>query len=197
MSAFKSFAVVDLGAAQILQAHGIDQQFDAEVLDQGVAVLNLLVELESVLHARATAALHEYAQHEIGVALVLDERTHLACCCVGEDERRPYSSEVFTVPEGTEQVYVVYMIYSTGDSFGHSTGNIDIIHVTAREDAAHALAEKITKNPDEYSIEFVDDFARPIKISNRGAGYFERIDYVAVDCYSISSQGKKSRYYVN
>ena len=116
---------------------------------------------------------------------------------VGDDEDRPWRSDVFTVPEGTEKVYVVYMIYSTGDSFGPSTGNIDIIHCTANEDSAHALAEKITKNPDEYSIEFVDDFDRPIKISNRGAGYFERIDYVAVDCYSISSAGKKSRYYVN
>lgn len=116
---------------------------------------------------------------------------------ISDDEDRPYRSDVFVVPEGTEQVYVVYMIYSTGDSFGRSEGNIDIIHCTANENSAHALAEKITKNPDEYTIEFVDDFDRPIKISNRGAGYFERIDYVAVDCYSISSAGKKSRYYVN
>lgn len=115
---------------------------------------------------------------------------------VGDDERRSYHSEVFTVPEGTDKVYVVYMIYSTGDSFGRSEGNIDIIHCTASEDAAHALADKITKNADEYSIEFVDDFDRPIKISNRGAGYFESIDYISVECYSISSAGKKARYYV-
>lgn len=116
---------------------------------------------------------------------------------VSDDEDRPYRSDVFVVPEGTEQVYVIYMIYSTGDSFGRSEGNMDIIHVTANEDAAHALADKITKNPDEYSIEFVDDFGRPIKISNRGAGYFERIDYVAVDCYSIGTDSKKkARYYV-
>lgn len=115
---------------------------------------------------------------------------------IGEDDDRPYHSEVFTVPDGTEKVYVVHMIYSTGDSFGRSEGNIDIIHCTASEDAAHALADKITKNPDEYTIEFQDDFERDIKIYNRGAGYFESIDYVGVDCYSISSAGKKARYYV-
>ena len=115
---------------------------------------------------------------------------------ITDDEDRPYRSDVFAVPEGTEKVYVVYMIYSTGDSFGRSTGNIDIIHACADETAAHALAEKITKNADEYSIEFVDDFGRDIKISNRGAGYFERIDYVAVECYNINSAGRKDRYYV-
>lgn len=115
---------------------------------------------------------------------------------ISDDEDRPYHSEVFTVPEGTEQVYVVYMIYSTGDSFGRSEGNIDIVHCTASEDAAHELADRITKNPDEYTIEFKDDFGRDIKISNRGAGYFEHIDYVAVECYTISELGKKARYYV-
>jgi hypothetical protein len=115
---------------------------------------------------------------------------------ISDDEDRPYRSDVFAVPEGTDKVYVVYMIYSTGDSFGRREGNIDVIHCTAREDAAHALADKITKNADEYSIEFVDDFDRPIKISNRGAGYFESIDYVSVECYTISTQGKKARYYV-
>lgn len=49
-----------------------------------------------------------------------------------------YESETFIVPDDTTAVFVVYMIYSTGDSFGCADGKIDIIHCTSSEDAAYA-----------------------------------------------------------
>ena len=47
---------------------------------------------------------------------------------IGDDENAPYDSETFIVPDDATEVFVVYMIYSTGDSFGHSDGQISIIH---------------------------------------------------------------------
>lgn len=112
-----------------------------------------------------------------------------------EDEKADYNSEVFILPDDTKTAYVVYMIYSTGDSFGHSEGNIDLIHCTASSEKAHALAKLITDNPNEYTIKFTDDFDREISLYNPGAGYFEHIDFVEVVSYEIGSSPR--RYYVN
>ena len=116
---------------------------------------------------------------------------------IGDDERAPYGSETFVVPDGASEVFVVYMIYSTGDSFGHADGKIDIIHCIASEEAADKLAKYITENPGEYSIKFTDDFDREISLYNPGAGYFERINYVSVEKFSVGSGKSKRRYYVN
>jgi hypothetical protein len=51
------FAIIDLGALKILNAHRIHEQRDARVLDLGVAVLHLFVEREAVLEAGASAPL--------------------------------------------------------------------------------------------------------------------------------------------
>lgn len=116
---------------------------------------------------------------------------------IDEDERAPYGSETFVVPDDTTDVYVVYMIYRTGDSFGSADGKIDIIHCTASEESADKLAKYITENSDEYSIKFTDDFGREISLYNPGAGYFERISYVGVEHYSLGTGKSKKRYYVN
>src|SRR5256714_1740031 len=88
LRAIQPLAVVDLGAAEVLHAHRIHQQLHAQVLDAGVAVLDLLVELEAVLQPRAAATLHEHAQHELRVALATDQVPDLASRGIGEQERR-------------------------------------------------------------------------------------------------------------
>jgi hypothetical protein len=112
-----------------------------------------------------------------------------------EDEESGYSSETFLLPDDATTAYVVYMVYSTGDSFGRSSGEIDIIHCTASSDKAHALAKMVTENPNEYSIKFTDDFDREVSIYNRGAGYFESIEYVEVLSFDLN--GSPCRYHVN
>src|SRR5690242_7223807 len=77
LRAFETFAVIDFGAAEILETHGIDQQPHAQALDRRIAVLHVFVEFETVLHARASATLHIDAQHQVRVALVADELAHL------------------------------------------------------------------------------------------------------------------------
>src|SRR5690606_22037714 len=83
LRAFQTLAVVDLRAVEVLEAHGIDQQLDAQLLDRGVAFLRGLVELEAVLHARTAAALHIDPQHQRRIALVADQLGHLARGGVG------------------------------------------------------------------------------------------------------------------
>jgi hypothetical protein len=78
----------DLGAREVLHAHRVDDEPDTLVLDAGVAVLQRLVEFESVLQPRAAPALHEHAQHQLRVALAPDQVRDLAGGGVGEQQRR-------------------------------------------------------------------------------------------------------------
>src|SRR5690242_10717497 len=79
LRAVETFAIVDLRAGQVLDAHGIDQQLHALVLHTGIAFLLVFVELESVLHARTTAALDEHPELEIRIAFAADQVADLAC----------------------------------------------------------------------------------------------------------------------
>src|SRR5512138_109425 len=78
LGAVQAFAIVDLGAGEIHDAHGIDEELHTLVFHAGVPLLGLLVELEAVLKPGAAAALHENAQHQLRVALPADEIAHLA-----------------------------------------------------------------------------------------------------------------------
>jgi hypothetical protein len=49
---------------------------------------------------------------------------------IADDADVPYRSESFAIPDDAAYVYVVYMIYDTGDSFGRAYGKIDILHAT-------------------------------------------------------------------
>src|SRR5437016_11526410 len=80
----EALAVIDFGPGEVLDAHRVDEQLDAQILDAGVAFLDLLVELKAVLQARAAATLHEYAQHQLGIALAENEVADLAGGGIGE-----------------------------------------------------------------------------------------------------------------
>jgi hypothetical protein len=109
-----------------------------------------------------------------------------------DNEPAPYcrKSETFLIPDGYEYVYVVYINYNTGDSFGRAYGKISIIHCTVSEESAYALAEKIKENPETYTIEFVDDFGRNISLYNEASGYFERINNIHVEKFYIQDKKK-------
>ena len=66
------FFVVDLGAHQVLDAHRIDEQPYALILNLAVAFLDRLVEGESVLESGTAAAGNEYAKHQVRIVLFPD-----------------------------------------------------------------------------------------------------------------------------
>ncbi|CAK0763441.1 hypothetical protein CCP4SC76_3920018 [Gammaproteobacteria bacterium] len=82
----QAFGVVDLGAHQVLQAHGIDQQLDALRDDLGIPVLKHFVECETILESGATAALDIHPQHQAGIVFLLDQAGDLLSGGVGEDQ---------------------------------------------------------------------------------------------------------------
>src|SRR6218665_2027400 len=86
LRALQVFLVVDLGADQVLVAHRIDQQRDTVLGHRSVVFVGDLIEGETVLKARAAAALHEHAQLELRVALLGNQLRHLGRCAVGEQD---------------------------------------------------------------------------------------------------------------
>ncbi len=87
LGALQVFLVVDLGAHQILVAHGVDQQRHAVLGHRRVVFVGDFVEGEAVLEAGTTATLHKNAQFEFGVALFGDQVRHLGRRAVGEQDR--------------------------------------------------------------------------------------------------------------
>src|SRR6202049_1799198 len=90
LRAVEALAIIDLRTRQVLHAHRVDEQLHAQVLDAGIPVLDFLVELEAVLQARASPALHEHAQHELRIALALNQSPDLAGRGIGECQRRGF-----------------------------------------------------------------------------------------------------------
>lgn len=100
-------------------------------------------------------------------------------------EDRSYRSDIFRVPAGSTNVYVLYMIYSTGDSFGHSDGEGTVLGCFGNRDVAFAAKEAVEKQSDDFTIVVKDDFGRAVSISNPGAGYFEHIDRIDIKVFAI------------
>ena len=84
--------------------------------------------------------------------------------------------------------YLVYVIYSTGDSFSHHSGNIDYIEMYETYAMAEATLEmienanKVKNKDDSYSIEILNNAGVMYKISSSAwTGYFERLEHVQID----------------
>lgn len=98
LSAFEILSIVDLGACEVLNAHRIDDERDALILDLRVAFFDALVEGKSILESRAPTALHENAKLEVGIRFFANELTDLRGCGVGKNQGR--SSLDFSVHSG-------------------------------------------------------------------------------------------------
>ena len=93
------------------------------------------------------------------------------------------SGEEFNIDQDVnlgDIVYVLYMIYSTGDSFGRSTGNIEPLWVFKDAKVAVATMRELEKNQKADSLVFKTESGREIKLSNPGAGYFECVDKIDI-----------------
>jgi hypothetical protein len=103
-----------------------------------------------------------------------------------EDERTGSSSEGYKLPEGSSQAHVIWMSYDTGDSFGRAHGHGCILAVFADRKLAEKTLAEIEERCDDYSIEYTDDFGRRIKLHNPGAGYFEHVNSLNLETYTLS-----------
>ena len=95
--------------------------------------------------------------------------------------------ELHDAKEG-DFVYVLVLQYSTGDSFGCSTGNGEIVGVYKDIKVAEQARKTYMENKDQYSIELPFETYEGIKfqeISNPAAGYFESLESLDIQCFNI------------
>ena len=83
-------------------------------------------------------------------------------------------------------VFVLYMTYSTGDSFGRATGKGEVLW--AFKDAAIAMKAKAAweQKGKDYSIEFEVDGGNTITLSNPASGYFENLGAVDIATFLVN-----------
>ena len=79
----------------------------------------------------------------------------------------------FVVDAG-DTVYVLWMTYRTGDTFGYEEGRGEVLWLFKNRAAAEGAREIWEANAcNAYSVEFFSDTGRLVKVSSPAAGYFE------------------------
>ena len=89
-----------------------------------------------------------------------------------------------------EPVFVLYMTYDTGDSFGRATGKGEVIWVfkdpMLAMKAKQQWQEENDKRDPEFSITFEVDGGETVTQSNPAAGYFENVGYIDVATFLVN-----------
>lgn len=102
-----------------------------------------------------------------------------------------WSEEKFEVAfdgEPGQPVFVLSIVYDSGDSFGRATGNGEVMWVfkDAKLAQAAAAAWETATDKEQYSVEFEVEDGRKVKMHNPAAGYFESLTSVNVDSFLIN-----------
>lgn len=88
-----------------------------------------------------------------------------------------------------EEVYVLTMIYSTGDSFGYASGKGEVLWVFKDFDVAKNAAKRLREQEDEYSVKIEDETGQTIQLSNPGSGYFESVEEIRLESFKLGKVG--------
>lgn len=111
-----------------------------------------------------------------------------------DDEPTPYGSEGFIIPDEFEEVHVLWIRYSDGDSFGRAEGKGAIVGAFGDIGVANEAMKRLRAQEDDYTIEVKDDLGRQISMHNPGAGYFESIDSFNLETFSLKTGGRQTWY---
>lgn len=85
-----------------------------------------------------------------------------------------------------DTVYVLWMTYRTGDTFGHETGRGEILWVFKDRQAAEAARTIWEENAcNAYTVEFYSDSGKLVKVSSPAAGYFEDLGYLELSEFVV------------
>lgn len=91
----------------------------------------------------------------------------------------------FEAEAGTP-LYILWMTYGSGDSFGHGDGYGEILWVFKNADVARQALEVFRADSEQYSIIVKDDAGNNITLHNPGSGYFESVNSLQVDTFLLS-----------
>jgi hypothetical protein len=110
--------------------------------------------------------------------------------CLSRPDREEYFHKVdeievpFDAKVG-DRITVLYIVYRTGDSFGYSVGNGEVIWAFHDGSAAVQALRAFEKQEHEYSVEFDDGFGNVVKMSNPAAGYFEDLTLIDTETFTL------------
>jgi len=96
--------------------------------------------------------------------------------------------ESFTVdfnPIIGEKVFVLVMIFTTGDSFGCSTGNGEIIWTFSNIETATHARTNILEMIDSQTLNFKTETGTIVKMSNPAYGYFETCTSLTIQEFTV------------
>lgn len=90
----------------------------------------------------------------------------------------------FNVEVGDE-LHILTVIYSDGDTFGNSCGNGEIFWVFKTIEKAKQTEALIWNNRKSFSISFDTESGKKVSLSNPGVGYFETLDEIRLKSFSL------------
>lgn len=99
-----------------------------------------------------------------------------------------YSEERFALPliKAGDVVFVLYMTYSSGNSFGRSSGNGEVLWVFKDSVLGMKAKQKFEKDEDQFQIEIETDDGNTFKMSNPAAGYFENMSNIELTAFLVN-----------
>jgi hypothetical protein len=94
-----------------------------------------------------------------------------------------YTKEIKTdfEPQAGQVVFPVIVQYGTGNSFGHSSGNIEVVAVYADPEKASRLRDKIAEYKSGSGYQSSFDFEGETIYTYNWTGYFESLERVFVE----------------
>lgn len=103
-------------------------------------------------------------------------------------DKKMYPDDTFTIPgevKAGDRVYVLYMTYSWGDSFGWGEGMLEVLWVFTNENTCREAMRQIEENAKSYSVPVTLENGEKQVLHNPGSGYFERLESVDYESFIV------------
>ena len=103
------------------------------------------------------------------------------------DSRYPEEFTVDWTPVEGQEVYVLYVRYGDGDSFGSAEGKGEVVWVFRDHTVADAAKKALeTADSDTYSVEIAVESGQKIKMNNRAYDYFTSINGYDIESFIVT-----------
>ena len=86
-----------------------------------------------------------------------------------------------------QEVFVLWISYTTGDSFGSASGKGEVLWVFSDKKTATDARKEVYRQEKNLDIKLALEDGSVIKLSNPVQGYFERLDSVIIDSFIVRS----------
>lgn len=84
-----------------------------------------------------------------------------------------------------DTVYVLYMRYGSGDSFGHASGNGEVLWVFREKILAEKALERVENASCSHSVTVYDEALNEFRINNPASDYFSNCEGVYIEEFVV------------